>query len=513
MSGAPGTPMRRTLMLRTLMFRTTAVLGAALVTAIIALYVILRPFLAGSFEDAARTLNTERAARAQADARAVDDAAEAVARAASDRAWESALAAIHDAPLELSTPQADAVRAALASAVREAEDRHRASITSVRAAMAERTHARVAAQAESERAESAAKAREFGRTAAARTTTGLLALLAVLFLVHGWLLWRWVLAPLRRMADATQDVARGDLSVRLPVAGDGRDDDEVGRLSRSFNQMTESLGRARSELEGLNATLEQRVRTKTEEVAAKERALRHADKMAALGTLAGGVSHEFNNLLGGIQGCAEDAAAESDPAELKATLEMIERTARRGISVSQNLLRFARPSEGARRSVDVAEMFRDVAALIEPEAVRNRVKVTVECGAVPPLTADASGIHQVILNLATNALHAMKRDGGSLTLSAESSAGETRLRVADTGTGIRAEHRDRLFEPFFTTRPEGTGLGLSVSWGIVQSHGGRITVESEPGRGSAFTVTLPHDPPPPDSSDDSPATAGTGDER
>jgi two-component system NtrC family sensor kinase len=99
-----------------------------------------------------------------------------------------------------------------------------------------------------------------------------------------------------------------------------------------------------------------------------------------------------------------------------------------------------------------------------------------------------------MLNLATNALHAMK-DGGKLTIRVTREGGEVKIAVADTGVGIAEEDRAKLFEPFFTTRPEGTGLGLSVSYGIVKAHGGRIDVDSAPGRGATFTVSLPVDPP------------------
>jgi signal transduction histidine kinase len=321
----------------------------------------------------------------------------------------------------------------------------------------------------------------------------MLAFIAVLFLVHGWLLWRMVLAPVRRLVEATQEVGRGQLGTRIAVTGD----DEVGRLARSFNGMTESLGRAHAELTALNATLEERVRQKTAEIEGKERALRHADKMASLGTLAGGVAHEFNNLLGGIQGCAEDAVRERDPAELRATLGMIERTARRGTAITQNLLRFARPATGERRPTDLREIVRDVAALVEPEAMRTQARIVVEAASPVVVTADPSGLHQVLVNLATNGLHAMREAGGTLTLRAEPvPGGGARLVVCDTGRGIAPDHRDRLFEPFFTTRPEGTGLGLSVSWGIVSAHGGRIDVDSAPGRGATFIVTLPLDIPP-----------------
>jgi two-component system NtrC family sensor kinase len=116
--------------------------------------------------------------------------------------------------------------------------------------------------------------------------------------------------------------------------------------------------------------------------------------------------------------------------------------------------------------------------------------VTVEAPDEARIQADPTGVHQVMLNLATNAVHAMPR-GGRLTIRVAREGEGVRIAVSDTGFGISAEDRAKLFEPFFTTRPEGTGLGLSVSYGIVKAHGGRIDVESSPGHGAVFTVTLP----------------------
>jgi signal transduction histidine kinase len=173
---------------------------------------------------------------------------------------------------------------------------------------------------------------------------------------------------------------------------------------------------------------------------------------------------------------------------------MIERTARRGTTITANLLRFARPGTGSIADVDAVALVQDVADLIGPEATRLGVEVRVECSGDARVQAEPSGLHQVLLNLATNALHAMRERGGVLTLSAVAGIDDdvVTLRVTDTGHGIPADVRERLFEPFFTTRgPEGTGLGLSVTYGIIRAHGGRIDIESEPGHGATFRIELP----------------------
>lgn len=479
----PGASLRPS---QSLLVRTTLALGATLAVAFVALLLVLRPYLATAFEREGSQMLREHQTRAEDAARVDDDVAAETMRSAAAHAWESARAIVEDAPLELSG-SADQTRELLRARLDAAGASHDEALGQVRPELRERTAARLASEWRDVTEQSAARAREFAGDLAWREASLLLALLAVLFLVHGVVIYRAVVAPVARLSAATRDVAEGRLGTRIPVQGE----DEVARLAASFNAMTESLERALADLRNLNATLEERVRRKTAEVEARERELRHADKMASLGTLAGGVAHEFNNLLGGIQGCAEDGARETDAAELRRTLAMIDRTARRGTAITQNLLRFARPSEGGRRPVDLAEVAREVAALVAPEAVRTRVQVHVDAPESATVVAEPSGMHQVLLNLVTNAIHAMKDRPGEVTVSVRAADGAAQVAVRDTGAGIAPEHRERLFEPFFTTRAEGTGLGLSVSYGIVQSHGGRIAVESEPGKGSTFTVTLP----------------------
>jgi signal transduction histidine kinase len=471
---------------RSLLVRTTVVLGLTFVVLFGALVLAMRPMLAAAFEERSSEMMRDHAARFRDAARLTDSFAEEMLRARVAKAHRTGAAVVADAPNELVAGDPEKVRTLLAERLRRAEAEDSDAVAALAADLRTRSEELVAAETEEGAIRGRRDAVGFGDDLGWRAASALVGLVALLFLVHGALLWRSVIAPVARLSEATREVAKGRLEVRLPMQGD----DEVGRLAANFNTMTESLERAQRELVALNATLEDRVREQSAALVQAERELRHAEKMASLGTLAGGVAHEFNNLLGGIQGCAEDAARETDPAELKETLGVIERTARRGAAITEKLLRFARPAAPGTDDVDVAAVARDVATLVQPEASRSAVEVTVEAPDEARIQADPTGVHQVMLNLATNAVHAMPR-GGRLTIRVAREGEGVRIAVSDTGFGISAEDRAKLFEPFFTTRPEGTGLGLSVSYGIVKAHGGRIDVESSPGHGAVFTVTLP----------------------
>lgn len=230
-----------------------------------------------------------------------------------------------------------------------------------------------------------------------------------------------------------------------------------------------------------------------------QRAARQADKLAALGTLSAGIAHEINNPIGIITSRVEvmllEAEGEELPAEMRKDLDVILRHARRVASITQGLLSFARQSSGVRAPVNLNRVVEEILQLVRKDMDRARVQVTLRRDeALPEMVADANAIGQVLLNLLTNARRAMP-DGGEITIETgyDPEARSVRLVVRDTGTGIAPEILLKIFDPFFTTKSDGTGLGLSVSHGIIHDHHGSIDVESEVGKGATFTVTLPLD--------------------
>ncbi len=324
--------------------------------------------------------------------------------------------------------------------------------------------------------------------------------LAALLAVLGLGLHRAVIVPVRRLRAAARRIAGGDLAAgALPSRGD-----EIGDLAREFASMTEQLRVARAEQQRLSAGLAQQVAEKTahlEQALAELRSSHHqlaqAERLAALGTLAGGVAHEFRNVIGGIRGCASELAADERDPDRAETLAVITRAADRGTGIVQQLMRFSRRSLERTGDVDPAAVVEDALRLCEPAARRQNVAVQRALAPGLSLRGDADGLYQVLVNLILNALQAMP-DGGSLRVAAAADGDGVRLTVADTGTGIAAADLPHIFEPFFTTKttPDasgrtGSGLGLSVSYGIVQAHGGRIAAASTPGAGTTFTLWLP----------------------
>ena len=223
-----------------------------------------------------------------------------------------------------------------------------------------------------------------------------------------------------------------------------------------------------------------------------------SEKLSALGRLVAGVAHEMNNPLGIISSRIElmlaDAEGQSFPAQFLEDLRVVHRNVLRVASVAQALRSFARQSTGERRPVDLNTVVTETLLLVGKSMSTDNVRITIDLDPeLPRIGGDANALQQVLLNLLTNAREAMTGSGEIRITTARDSErpGWLRIIVSDTGPGIPPAHLPHLFEPFYTTKPSGTGLGLAVSYGIVQNHLGTIDVQSVAGQGATFTLTFP----------------------
>jgi signal transduction histidine kinase/ActR/RegA family two-component response regulator len=301
-------------------------------------------------------------------------------------------------------------------------------------------------------------------------------LLVALVLVTGYA--GRITRPIQALAAEARRIATGDLESRFVSSSS----DEIGDLARAFNRMIGELKQSRDELV-------------------------QAQKMEAIGRLAGGVAHDFNNLLTAILGYCELLLLKPwDPARRKRYIEQISATGVRAAGLTRQLLAFSRRQVLQPQVLDLNRLILDLQSMLR-RLIGEDVELAVLAGPAPArVKADPIQIEQVVMNLAVNARDAMPR-GGRLTIEtgqAELDPGEAPqhrmvkpgphvlLAVSDTGVGMDPETRSHIFEPFFTTKGErGTGLGLSTVYGIVQQSGGHIRVFSEPGRGTRFEVLLP----------------------
>jgi signal transduction histidine kinase len=224
--------------------------------------------------------------------------------------------------------------------------------------------------------------------------------------------------------------------------------------------------------------------------------LRHAERLNVIGTLAAGVAHELGTPLNVIAGCAEILAEDSADAIVQRRTAMILDQVSRVSAIIRQLLDFGHRGGVARGDVDLATLASATVEMLQSTARKRGVQIVLDPGPPVHVSGNVSELEQVLSNLILNGLQAMD-DGGTVRVSArvENRADhpEACIVVEDQGHGISAADRPRIFDPFFTTKDvgEGTGLGLSVSYGIVRDHDGSIEVDSQPGRGSKFTVVLP----------------------
>jgi PAS domain S-box-containing protein len=272
---------------------------------------------------------------------------------------------------------------------------------------------------------------------------------------------------------------------------------ELDHQTQSKGQMTVNIDGypmrdAQGELKGAVLVIED----VTSRVAL-ERQVRQAEKLAALGTLSAGLAHEINNPLGVITSRVEvvllEAAGMEIPKQLLEDLRVIDKHAHRAARIAQGLLSFSRQSAWRLAPLDVNQVIEEILFLIEKQLSKERIRLD-RCltPGLPKVMGSANHLEQVLLNLLTNAREAMPAGGNIRVESRPGMDGDDiEILIADTGNGIPEEHLERIFDPFFTTREGGTGLGLSISYGIVKEHGGTLNVQSDVGKGTTFTITLP----------------------
>ncbi|MEW5796153.1 MAG: ATP-binding protein [Candidatus Zixiibacteriota bacterium] len=350
-------------------------------------------------------------------------------------------------------------------------------------------------------------------TEAARAVILLAALVLLLTIIVVTVIVSKVVKPITLLAEATDQISRGDFSTIVTVDRS----DEIGRLAETFNRMTSFLKQSREEIEQYNRTLEEKIIERTQQLEEAQAQLIQSEKMSAIGQLAAGVAHELNNPLGGILGYAQftleklrkNTPERTTPKEIESYVRYvgdIELQARRCKTIVQNLLRFSRSSRTVEfEEVNINQTLEQTLSFVEHQLRISQMELKVEMASdIPVIQGNAGQLQQVFTNLIINAMHASK-PGSTITVSTRycpalgQFGGTVEVAIIDHGHGIDRENLKKIFEPFFTTKEvgKGTGLGLSVSYGIVKEHGGEITVESETGRGTTFTVIIPVQKPEP----------------
>jgi len=316
-----------------------------------------------------------------------------------------------------------------------------------------------------------------------------IAVLALLFFVGN---------PVKQLVLGTTRVAQGDLAHVIPIDSD----DEMGHLARSFNHMTANLQKANDEIREWIRTLEQKVEERTKELKETQFQLMHTEKLAALGKIAATVAHEINNPLTGVftyvklmeRKIEEGKDGAPDVEKFREYLSTMSREVQRTSAIVLNLLDFTRPKELTRKVVDLNSLVDESLNIVRNKLAISDITVEKEMDPLPEIPADPSQMKQVFINLIINACEAME-GGGVLTIKSrhDGSRNTETVSFADTGPGISPEELAHVFDPFYTTKEKGTGLGLAVVYGIITKHNGRIEVKSSPGGGTEMIVSLPTD--------------------
>ena len=309
----------------------------------------------------------------------------------------------------------------------------------------------------------------------------------------GYALAQNIARPILHLRSLSQSVASGDLDQESGLERT----DEIGELADAFDQMTENLRQRTAEAERLYAETAQRnieLAAINQRLQETQQQLVQSEKLAAVGLLTAGIVHDVKNPLTVIKGTAELLQEDdSHSPEMRKALSLIREGAVKANKIVSDLLTFARQAPPELKPQDLRETVQAAMRLTTYLTRQAQVRMSAELPEQAVITVyDSQQIEQVFINLITNAIQATQ-EHGTLRIRLAQDDHYAAAAFEDTGSGIPPENLHRIFDPFFTTKPagQGTGLGLSVSYGIIASHGGRIEVSSEVGNGSTFTVYLP----------------------
>jgi len=285
------------------------------------------------------------------------------------------------------------------------------------------------------------------------------------------LISRRFISPITQLANTMEKTRSDYLDVKVDVRGH----DELAVLGERFNGMIERIKQANAELKRTNEKLVQ------------------SEKLASIGILASGVAHEINNPLGGVFNCIQMLKQKGDDPEFREKyLGLINEGLERIENTVNKLLWMARKNEHRPVAINIKDAVASVYSFVEYKARKGSIQFINETGEDLNIFIDPHDFQQVMLNLFINAIHAME-NGGLLKVAGYREDSRVQIRVKDTGTGIVQENLNKIFDPFFTTKPQGqgTGLGLWLTYEIIRNYNGEISVESEAGRGSTFTLSFP----------------------
>src|SRR5512133_2789842 len=305
-----------------------------------------------------------------------------------------------------------------------------------------------------------------------------------------------VVMPVASLVQATRRVARDQLDIEIPVTWSG----ELGLLATSFNDMTRSLRQTEEELKALMNGLERKVEDRTAALRTAQDQLVRSEKLSSLGKLSASIAHEINNPLAGILTFAklmvrtleQGAPDETTRRTLVKNLHLVQRETERCSAIVRNLLDFARERPLAVKDVSVNAVVDEAVQLLANQIQIQGVTLEKRLTDVPLVAADFGQLRQACVNVIMNACEAMTRGGRLVIESALVEDGRrVELAFTDSGPGIPPDVLSKVFDPFFTTKERGTGLGLSVVYGIAERHGGKIEIPSEVGKGTRVALRIP----------------------